>query len=94
MSIKPKYKRGDLIIKNGINKGRSYISPYDKVGITKYQIDKVIKRGGHCVYRFSVVYGFVYDTKIIEKEYDLYDDNYIRKEKIEKINKIINESNR
>jgi len=92
--IKPKYKKYDIIIKNHINNGRSYISPYDKTKITKYKVEKVEKSLKHYVYGFVNVYGFVYDSKIIDKEFDLYDKNYIRKEKLKKINNIINESNR
>jgi hypothetical protein len=94
LSIKPNYKKGDIIIKNNSYKGYSYISSYDKSGITKYTIRKVVDRGEHYVYGFNEVHNYVYNVETIEREFDLYDNCYIRKEKLKKIKKIVNEENR
>lgn len=90
--IQPKYKKGDIIIKNKYTDiyGNSYISPHDIINKTTYTIRKIKKRmSDHYVYGFISEHWFVYDTKIIDKQFDLYDNNYIRKEKLKRINEKI-----
>ena len=83
----PKYKRGDLIIRNNIDLHNSYVYSYNKPNESILSIRNVSISINHFTYSFNEIYNFCYDAQIIDKQYDIYDINYIRKEKIKKLTK-------
>lgn len=85
--MKPKYHKGDIIIRNDKPGPSNYVSPYDRVYKTKYTIRKVNHHTDgfeRYTYSFKESHGFQYDSSIIDKIFD-YDIIFNRLNKINKI---------
>ena len=86
--MKPKYNKGDILIKNSIKGPSNYVSPYDKPYKTKYTIRKVNHykhEFERYTYSLEESHGFQYDSKLIDKLFN-YDIKSNRLKKIKKIN--------
>lgn len=85
--MKPKYNKGDIIIRNNIEGPGNYVSIFDKAYETKYTIRKVNHykhEFERYTYSLKESHGFQYDSKLIDKLFD-YDIKSNRLKKIKKI---------
>lgn len=92
-----KFRRGDVIVKNDkVHKGATsyYVSSYDNPWETRYTIEYINKSNYDTFILYSYKlkeanYMFVYDTKLVDEEFDL-DIIETRKNKIKNIQSRIN----